>query len=88
MADGCTLGIDIGSTTSKCVILKNGAGLIASSLIGAGTGTSGPQRALDAALAQAGIPREALAPCHFESKDDRGGSFAQDGRNALHSDKP
>ena len=61
MADVLTLGIDVGSTTSKCVILKNGAELIASSLISAGTGTSGPQRALTAALEQAGVSREQLA---------------------------
>ena len=61
MADVLTLGIDVGSATSKCVILKNGAELIASSLIPAGTGTSGPQRALTAALEQAGVSRERLA---------------------------
>ena len=61
MADVLTMGIDVGSTTSKCVILKNGTGPVASSLISAGTGTSGPQRALTAALAQAGVSREQLA---------------------------
>ena len=61
MADVLTLGIDVGSTTSKCVILKNGAELIASSLIPAGTGTSGPQRALTAALERAGVSRAQLA---------------------------
>ena len=61
MADVLTLGIDVGSATSKCVILKNGAELIASSLIPAGTGTSGPQRALTAALERAGVSRERLA---------------------------
>ena len=61
MVDVYTLGIDVGSTTSKCVILKNGTELVASSLIGAGTGTSGPQRALSTALEQAGMRREQLA---------------------------
>ena len=57
MADVLTMGIDVGSTTSKCVILKNGVQVTASSLIPAGTGTSGPQRALAAALEQAGTAR-------------------------------
>ena len=61
MADVLTMGIDVGSTTSKCVILKDGSQLIASSLIPAGTGTSGPRRALTAALEQAGIGRERLS---------------------------
>ncbi len=60
MADILTMGIDVGSTTSKCVILKEGTQLIASSLIPAGTGTSGPQRALDAALEQAGVDRSGI----------------------------
>lgn len=61
MDEVLTLGIDIGSTTSKCVLLKNGAELVSSSLISAGTGTSGPQRALDAALKQADVPLKHLS---------------------------
>ena len=38
-----TLGIDIGSTASKCVILRDGEEIVAKSLISVGTGTSGPQ---------------------------------------------
>ena len=37
-----TLGIDIGSTTSKCVILQDGEKLIAKSLQLGGLGTEGP----------------------------------------------
>ena len=61
MAEVLTLGIDVGSTTSKCVILRDGTELIASSLVPAGTGTGGPQRALAAVLEQAGTVRERLA---------------------------
>ena len=61
MADIYTLGIDVGSTTSKCLILKNGSEIAASSLVPAGTGTSGPGRALITALEQAGLAREDLA---------------------------
>jgi len=49
-----TMGIDIGSTTSKCVILKDGSEIIATSMITAGTGTDGPQRAVEAVYRQAG----------------------------------
>lgn len=61
MADIYTLGIDVGSTTSKCLILKNGSEIIAYELISAGTGTSGPGRALSGALEKAGISREQLS---------------------------
>lgn len=40
-----TLGIDVGSTTSKCVVLKNGNELVGKAIVIAGTGTSGPERA-------------------------------------------
>ena len=55
------MGVDVGSTTSKCLILKNGTEITASSVIPAGTGTSGPQRALSAALSEAGLTRSELA---------------------------
>ena len=55
MKDIYTLGIDIGSTASKCVMLKNGAEIVAKSLISVGAGTSGPQRAIEEVLAAAGI---------------------------------
>jgi predicted CoA-substrate-specific enzyme activase len=48
-----TLGIDIGSTTSKCVVLQDGADIIGKSLVVAGTGTTGPGEAKKAALAEA-----------------------------------
>ena len=41
-----TLGIDIGSTTSKCVLLKDGQEIIAASLRVGGLGTEGPAEAL------------------------------------------
>ncbi len=42
-----TLGIDIGSASSKAVILKDGNDIIASTVIQSGTGTSGPGRVID-----------------------------------------
>lgn len=40
-----TMGMDIGSTTSKCVLLKDGAEIIAQALFPAGIGTDGPAQA-------------------------------------------
>ena len=37
-----TLGIDIGSTASKCVILRDGKEIVSKSLISVGAGTSVP----------------------------------------------
>ena len=56
-----TLGIDVGSTASKCIILKDGQEIIAKSLIDVGTGTSGPQRAIETVLAEAGMTKEDMA---------------------------
>lgn len=56
-----TLGIDIGSTASKCVILQNGAEIVAKSLIPVGAGTSGPHRAIEQVLREAGLAQEDMA---------------------------
>ena len=56
-----TLGIDVGSTASKCIILKDGKEIVAKSLIDGGAGTSGPQRAIDAVLEAAGMTRDQMA---------------------------
>ncbi|MCD8121989.1 MAG: acyl-CoA dehydratase activase [Clostridiales bacterium] len=61
MADLYTLGIDVGSTASKCLILKNGQEIAAKSLVDVGAGTSGPKRAIDAVLANAGMEAGDLA---------------------------
>lgn len=42
-----TLGIDIGSTTSKCVLLKDGSEIIAKSLRIGGLGTKGPDSSVN-----------------------------------------
>ena len=42
-----TLGIDIGSSSSKAVILKDGKEVISSAVIQVGTGTSGPERVME-----------------------------------------
>ncbi len=42
-----TLGIDIGSASSKAVILKDGKEIVKALVVQAGTGTSGPGRVMD-----------------------------------------
>jgi len=49
-----TLGIDIGSSSSKAVVLKNGDEIAAKAVVGFGTGTSGPERVLAEIKAQCG----------------------------------
>lgn len=53
-----TLGIDIGSTSSKCVMMKNGKEIIGKSLVDVGAGTSGPKRAIEKVLADVGMEIE------------------------------
>lgn len=60
-ADIYTMGLDVGSTTSKCVIMKNGCEILGSAIIAAGTGTSGPGRAIAGALENAGVKREDIS---------------------------
>ena len=50
-----TLGIDIGSTTSKCVLMKDGQEIIAASLRVGGLGTEGPAEALAELWEKSGI---------------------------------
>ncbi len=49
------LGMDIGSTTSKCVILKDGAEILAWALSPAGIGTDGPAQAYREVLLRGGV---------------------------------
>ena len=53
-----TLGIDIGSTTSKCIILEDGERIVGSSLVVGGMGTKGPAQAVEDVLADASLTRE------------------------------
>ncbi|MBR5337835.1 MAG: 2-hydroxyglutaryl-CoA dehydratase [Lachnospiraceae bacterium] len=56
-----TLGIDIGSTTSKCVILRDGKEIVAKSLVVAGTGTKGPKQSYEEVLSAAGLNESDIA---------------------------
>lgn len=56
-----TLGIDIGSTTSKCVILRDAAQVVCRSLRQGGAGTGGAEEALAQLWEQSGLKREDMA---------------------------
>lgn len=53
-----TIGLDIGSTSSKAVILKTGRQVVAQAAIASGTGTKGPEKVLEKVLFQAGLREE------------------------------
>ena len=55
-----TMGIDVGSTASKCVIMKDGQEIVGKSLVPVGTGTSGPARAIAEVLDNAKMTREQM----------------------------
>lgn len=55
-----TLGIDIGSTTSKCVILENGDRIAAVSLQSGGLGTEGPEEALEDLWRKSGLTQNEM----------------------------
>lgn len=55
-----TMGIDVGSTASKCIILKDGKEIVGKSLVDVGTGTSGPARAIEEVLRDADMTQEQL----------------------------
>lgn len=52
------LGIDIGSSSSKAAIINNNKKLVATSVVNMGTGTKGPEEALNNVLMSANIGRE------------------------------
>jgi predicted CoA-substrate-specific enzyme activase len=52
-----TMGIDIGSTACKCIILQEGQEIIAKTMIPLGTGTIGSKQAFEGALAVHNLTR-------------------------------
>ena len=69
MGDVLTLGMDVGSTTSKCLILRSGAEIVSSALIPAGTGTTGPRRALEEALEKALLPENYIGCAAMQTRE-------------------
>lgn len=56
-----TMGIDVGSTASKCIILRDGKDIISKSLIEVGAGTTGPIRAIEAVLNGCNLTKEDMS---------------------------
>jgi predicted CoA-substrate-specific enzyme activase len=52
-----TMGIDIGSTACKCIILKDGHEIVARAIVPLGTGTNGPRKVFEDALAVNNLTR-------------------------------
>lgn len=62
MANGAYyLGIDAGSTSSKCIIIDSEGEIASKGLYGSGAGTAGPQKAVEKALVEAGITEDDIA---------------------------
>ena len=49
-----TLGVDIGSSASKCILMRDGSQILAKSLVPVGAGTSGPEKAIADIFRQVG----------------------------------
>lgn len=57
------LGIDIGSSSSKAVVLDEGGQIAASAVVNTGTGSTGAEQAVQIALLKAGISQEQIRKC-------------------------
>lgn len=55
MSEIYTMGIDIGSTSSKCVILKNGKDIVSKGVVNLGAGTKGVDRVIDEVIKKANL---------------------------------
>lgn len=56
-----TLGIDVGSASSKAVILEDGKKVVASSVFQVGTGSSGPERVIKDVFEKTGLSYDDMA---------------------------
>ncbi len=56
-----TMGVDVGSASSKVLILKDGKDVVAAEVVQVGTGSSGPQKALEMAYEVSGLSREDIS---------------------------
>lgn len=56
-----TMGIDVGSASSKVVILKDGKDVVASEVVQVGTGSSGPKKAMENAFQASGLKQEDIS---------------------------
>lgn len=58
MKDIFTLGIDIGSTSSKCVMLKNGKDIVGEGVVNLGAGTKGADQVIAEVTTKSGVKFE------------------------------
>lgn len=56
-----TAGVDIGSSSSKVVIMLDGTRILSKAVLPIGTGSSGPVKAFEQALALADLPRRQIS---------------------------
>lgn len=56
-----TMGIDVGSASSKVVILKDGKDIVAAECVQTGTGSTGPKKAINNAFAVSGLKQEDIS---------------------------
>ena len=56
-----TMGIDVGSASSKVVILKDGKDIVAAEVVQVGTGSTGPKKAIEMAFEASGLKQEDIA---------------------------
>ncbi|QAT49967.1 2-hydroxyglutaryl-CoA dehydratase [Caproiciproducens sp. NJN-50] len=56
-----TMGVDIGSASSKAVILRDGRDLVAQAAVQSGTGTSGPDRVMEEIMCVSNKKQEDIA---------------------------
>jgi len=56
-----TMGVDIGSTSSKAILVEDGCRVLAKGVVPLGTGTAGPMRIYRQVLEQGGVRREDIA---------------------------
>ena len=55
-----TMGVDIGSASSKAVILKDGKDVVAAEVVQVGTGSTGPKKAMEMAFEKSGVKEEEI----------------------------
>ncbi|MDD4842849.1 MAG: acyl-CoA dehydratase activase [Anaerotignum sp.] len=56
-----TMGVDVGSASSKVLILKDGKDVVAAEVVQVGTGSTGPQKVLEMAYEVSGLSREDIS---------------------------
>lgn len=59
-----TLGIDVGSSSSKAVILEDGKKIVAHAVVEIGTGSTGPERVLDEVFKDTNLKIEDMGEYH------------------------